>query len=402
MLMKTKRDNLIQAKRACITICVLLAFVVAFLLFVGECRLAEMYECLNAENGQMRLYYKESFQLLGLRNNIKNLAADRSSGRAAVTLLLRQPDSALMQNAYPLIKQFGYTGSFMVTGDTLPGTSGGLSLSDYGKLISAGWRVVLGGDGGADLSDESAAGNFRRYITDVKFSLAQQGFAPPQVYYLEQADAAELCLQVLAEQGIRIVIQGFQPELQSYRYTGKWWHGMFFCGSATLQNNKSKVQESVYYAGLDGGAMVVTTRRVTDEAADDALDCSLQKLRICLEWFRDAHSEYGFHITGFDGLYSEKYSAYEKLLAEIAGYDSLEAYIEELDGQLSDISYRMADLMSRMYASVPSPYGLDDFVHFCSTHSLRQIFTLIRDNHRAIRYFRQYRSDMDSQYTNEY
>ncbi len=395
--MRRKTETPIAVRRACRIVCVLLAFATVLLFFAGECRLAQIFECLSAEDETVRQYYLESLRLLSRHNLVSNLCHGKysQSGSASVCLLIRRPDGALMRNAYPLINQFGYTGAFLLTGDTLPGTPGNLSVAEYSSLTSSGWRAVLGGTGGVDISRPDSADAFRAYISDVTKSLTQRGFDPPQVYYLEQHDASEDCLRVLGEQGVRVVIQGYAAEKQSERYTGKWWSGMYFCGSVTLQNDTSNVQESVYYAGLGGGSMVVTTRRVTDEGADNALDCSPDKLRTCLEWFRDDHNTYGFHITGLGGLYSEKYRAYERLLIATAGYDTPEAYLDELDVQLFEISRETAELIGQLYEPANKPYTPGEFFSFVTSHSPREIFALITGYRRLNRDYAEIRQGLN-------
>lgn len=385
--MKKHVERNIFADRICIVICVLLALAVFFLSFVGECRLAEIYECLAVANSLANDYDRQAHQLVATYNLTNNLRGSALSTRlAGVCLLFRACDGTLMQNALPLVTQAGFTGAFLLTSEALPGDEGCIDIADYTALLSAGWQTVLGG--GGELSGSEAATALERYISSTARLMEQRGIALPHIYYSDVADISEACLEVLGEHGIRVVIQGGHDTEQTDRYLGRWWGDMYICGSVTIQDATSHVQLSVYDAGLVGGSMVITTRRITDEDSDPALDCSTVKLGQCLEWLRDAYSVYGFHVIGFDRLYSEKYSSYEQLRTLIGDYETPEQYLSELSRRILELSDLSTDIVEQQYRPLTNGYTLHDFADFVSDHELAQIFELISLRRETTRLYR--------------
>lgn len=374
-----------KVNRICRSMCGPLALIAAFLMFVGECRLAEMYEYMQEAVSAVSQYSSESRRLVEQYNQVANLKSQAlSTRRSNVCILFRSADQTLLQNAYPILKERGYTGAVVLTGDTLPGQGGELSLDEYKMLISAGWQTVLGGSGGADLTLPSAAERFEQYISGTIAAMSKLGLVAPTVYYLEAANAADACLHVLSRHGITVVVQGCDADAQANRYLGKWWGGMYFCGSETLQSATSHVQLSIYESALVGGSMIVTTRRVTDIGADDALDCSISKFYQCLDWFYEEHDTYGFSVVSFDRLYSDKYAAYERLLVMTAGYDSPDQYLEAVTQQLSELSRTTSGIVKQIYAPMTEDYTLSDFFRFTSTHEPQQVLELIKQRREGV------------------
>lgn len=358
-----------------------------FLSFVGECRLAEIYECLAVANRMANDYDKEAHQLVATYNLTNNLRSNAlSTRRAGVCLLFRASDVTLMQNALPLVKQAGFTGAFLLTAESLPGDEGCIGVADYAALLSAGWQAALGG--GGRLSEPESAAALERYISSTAALMEKRGIALPQIYYSDFAGISDACLDVLGAHGMRVVIQGGHDTEQTNRYLGQWWGDMYICGSVTLQDATSHVQLSVYDAGLVGGSMVITTRRITDEDADPDLDCSTVKLWQCLEWLRDAYNIYGFHVIGFERLYSEKYSAYEQLRALIGDCETPDQYMSELSRRILELSDLSTDIIEQQYRPLANGYTLTNFFDFVSNHELSQIFELISRRRETTRLYR--------------
>lgn len=390
--MKHSVRTSIITTHVCRTVCVLLVLATLFLMFAGECHVAQIYECLSDVNAAVREQYIAQQRLLTDYTRVSNLqnGIDPQSAAAPVSLLFLVTDRTLTDNAYPLVSGYGFTGAFVLTGDTMIGGDDGPSASELDALISDGWCAVLGGDGGADISAESGAVALDRYLTDTLARLTAQGLPAPQTYYLEHPDICDECLDVLRRHGITTIIQGADPALQKNRFTGCWRGGIYFCGSSALHNLTSHVQESVYNAGLQSGAMTVTVRRVTDNeagtasgtvsdtASPDPLDCTAEKLLLCLDWFAEDSRTYGFHVTGLDGLRAQKQLTYERILELTAGYNTPDDYLSDTAQRLSEIGTNIAQLITAAYEPVSHGFSWGSFFDFLAAHTPGEIFGLIR------------------------
>lgn len=378
---KTIRSSTLS-NRACLVLCVILALALLFMMFVGECRLAEIYECLSAGREDVRQHLVAEQRLRNQYNLASNYSNSTTaiSGKAPIFMLFLAADSSLIQNAAPIMAQYGYTGAFLVGGST---PDAGLSHSGLKALTDAGWQTVLGGSGNVDLRQDSSAEAFGQYISSVRQQLSLRGLPAPASYYLEEPDISDACLEQLSKMGFHLVIQGYAEARQIDRYTGRWRYDMYFCGSATLRNVDSHIQLAVSEAGQRSGSMVVKTRRVTDSEADDSLDSSTERLHQCLTWFDEGSNRYNFEVSTPEGMYSDKHGDCHRLLELSAGYDTPEEYIAALKQSIEQSSRETADIIGKLHQSIPSPYQFEDFVRFVSSHTPGELIQLMRDRRAA-------------------
>lgn len=374
--MKEKHSFIKSGTSAHIAVCLVLVLSIAFLYFYHLCNYA--WICVNIETGigSVEELYKSGNDILTKRNRLQNLARANGLSDAAVMLCFDSSGEGLYDRTYPLVKSYGFKGAFVLRDGAVPGDSGVMTVAQCSALLADGWEIVLGGTGGADLSSDSGATAFGRYLDSFGARLAAAGIAMPAVYYSD-ADCSAACFDVLERHGIKVVIRNAAYTSDKRLYSGGWDGKLYICGSNTIQNNASDIQLSVFNASQSGGSVVIMTRNVTDTGADNALDCSVTKYKTCLEWLKSYGSYYGFVMSGFAGMHEDKLAAAELLRVELDGAGTVDEQLETLNALLWENTLEICRSMESSYAPVADGFGLDDLFDFCSSYSIPELIQVL-------------------------
>lgn len=391
---KPKNNKSTHKNTAYKAVCFVLALLIfIFALFFNECMLLWRYENLRDSDGVIKGYISEQTTILANRNMLNNLSGSNNGlTSAAVSICINSTDKTLISTAFPLIKKYGYVASFVLREDALPGTESYISELDYQMLIKSGWMAVIAGDGGIDLSSPGFAEEYSAYLDDYAEKLIEHNITFPHIFLLETPDPAGEYLDVLKDHGINMILQSMPPEKQKKQHIGFWSHGIYFCGTSSIQTAESTVQQTIYDAGIACGSITVITRNVTDSVyADPVLDCSVSKYTQCLDWFRSDSSYYSFSVTSLDVMFREKeavYNEYKKYLGDAGTPQERYAQLNEELSQTSDKIYCYSRELSE---PISHGFGFSEFMDFVKLHGVEELIKLKKDYYHTIEMYR--RSD---------
>lgn len=386
--MKRQNGNIsIHRGTAYKAICLVFALILLFALLINECMLLWRYENLRDADKTIDRYIYEQSAVLASRNMLKSLPGiNDGSTAAAVSMCINSTDKALISEAFPLITQYGFVASFVIHDDAIPGTGDCISDVDYNTLTDAGWMVVIAGDGGIDLSVPGAAKEYSAYLDDYADMLSEHSITFPHIFLLEAPNPADEYLDVLKNHGICMILQGFSPNRQKQRNIGFWSHGIYFCGTVSIQTGDSDVQQTIYDAGAERGSMTVITRNITSSPnADPALDCSVSKYVQCLDWFKNDAALYSFRITSLDDMFEENESYYNVYQEYFSDAGTPEELREQIDKELSDLSDELYGYMSSLYEPLTHRFDFETLKDFVSSHGIRGLIQLHKEYRNTVK-----------------
>ena len=239
-------------------------------------------------------------------------------------ILFTELHEDVYQVCYPLMKEYGYTGTLILSSVQLPGQENCMSMQQFEELLDAGWRTCIQWD--EAFSGEQAWNSFRSELEAMDIQVGEQIYFPRETYS-EELD------ERISDMGFVIVICEYtdtESPLQSEYEEGLWHIGAM--GAMTSQPkywlreaiaNKANV---VYTVGFN-----LEYEKYNAKSFQGMLN-AFDQYEASGDLFVDdlffAREHYYSRLAGVSPEYEEKYQKEKQ---------GLEQQIADIDAQLKEI-----------------------------------------------------------------
>lgn len=244
--------------------------------------------------------------------------------KATTHILFTDLHEDVHQVCYPLMKEYGYTGTLILSSEQLPGQENCMSVQQFQELLEAGWRTCIQWD--ETFMSERAWASFKSELDAIEIQVGEQIYFPRQTYAKELDEK-------ISDKGFTIVICEYadtESPLQSEYEEGLWHVGAM--GAMTKQP-KFWLREAVatkanvvYTVGFSLEYQKYNPKSF--EGMLNAFDEYEASGGLFVDDLFFARDHYYSRLTGVSPEYDEKYQQEKQ---------QLEKKIEEIDAKLKEI-----------------------------------------------------------------
>lgn len=253
-----------------------------------------------------------------------------SGGECCFTLFVDNMTRNLIEEVYPLLTDFSFKATVVMSDGEMPGEKGCISKNDYDKLIRAGWDFAIG-SGSVDYKSENSVELLKKYLEDYKLKLEENGYEMPKTFAFSEKQYDEKYIDLLLEYGFNVV-RHFGEAGSKYSYSIER-NGLYLLGSGRICADKTTMKADMQNAYKEKSTYSATVRCIDDVYADEELDCSVVKYELMLDFIEDECDE--AHIFTATELYDYKtntLSGSENFMTEF------EKKIATLEKELSEVN----------------------------------------------------------------
>lgn len=138
----------------------------------------ELSNKLNALEGDKRSAQTE---ITRLRDSV----TEAVDAVATVTMLFNGMSDMIYTDAYPVLQEYGLTGTIVMTGETLPGSTGRLNDGQIAELVGAGWKLI---PGWSDGDGENGIASADEWIRTYGYTVEGVVYVPQNEYTSEREE----------------------------------------------------------------------------------------------------------------------------------------------------------------------------------------------------------------------
>lgn len=274
-----------------------------------------------------------------VRNSLEKLEeeyAQTVSEGMYVTLFFENITDNLIQYAYPLLTQYGRTGTVVMQDGMAPGDEGCISPGNFRAIMNRGWDYALGGTGGAEVGAPNAPEVFAEYVDGYMARLREASLEIPKTFCFDEGEYDERYAALLKERGFNFI------RLSGKEYAPQLSDGVYFIGSQRICAEETDIKEDMGVAYASNAAIAVHVRFLED-IADTTLDCGVQKYIYMLNYLEKYCGDAS--VLTASELYRKK----------IEEYDNNREYIDSFTVQSEELKARLTALeeeLKGLYASL--------------------------------------------------
>lgn len=205
--------------------------------------------------------------------------------------------SNLYTNIYPILKEYGYKGSFAWQSNTVPGGYGALTMAQHKELIADGWDYAM----------YTSAANMATYQTALKAAGLD-----PRFFFCPKNASSELILTTL-------------KSLNFLLCRNRWWHTPYlqYADNTTLEITCNGLKDDVAASTDDklandialvdlaisnGGIICICMHAVLSTAGSDGLSTQDTTFRAFLDYVKSKADIGQIEVITFGQLYDSIYS----------------------------------------------------------------------------------------------
>ena len=282
------------------------------------------------QNAQFEQMEKELAPLNVQKRELENQIAEfdaqvsqKIEKKGTVVVLFTEAKKEVYTQAYPIMKKYGYPGVIAISNTQFPGEEGCMSVSQFQKLLKAGWSYVIRWEDDSDIENWHA--QLEKKLKTLKLQKSNVMYFTSGTYRKEtDAQLVKLGYQMVAhhgEEGLSVIPKTIGEPL--------WYPGVYGMRGnsprAQLEETIERSSNIVYGVGFT--------------KADEKFEAST--FDSMLGWFRSYESEKQLTVTDFAGAL--KYQ--QKLAKQVNKSESeqrverkkLESQIEEIERQIDEL-----------------------------------------------------------------
>lgn len=220
-------------------------------------------------------------------------------------------ESEVYSICYPIMKDFGYTGTLAVSLTQFPGMEGCISVEQFKELLGAGWDVCVKWD---SVTPE------KEWWPQLEKQLVQLGVQAVTVAYFTTGTYSKALDPVLQEKGISIVVHHGEDAalIQTVDEEGLW-----HLGSVGLMGEKPKLRLREAVAQKGNMAYLVGFE-LEDEMYDER---SFRAMLSCFKQYEESSELLVLSPEETRQHYRERAAEYEQ--EKLAAYNQKRAEVEE-------------------------------------------------------------------------
>ncbi len=265
---------------------------------------------------------------------------------------------SLPETAFPILESSGYPATVIVTTDTLPGGEGMMTPDQAKELLTAGWEFVP--SVAADVPPIADGALNPAWIAELDQTLAalrELELPAPSCYAFAPDSYNPLTDQALADRGLTAVLHRWSSskietqklaEYQMELYGGAISDGnpVYRIGGATICAGTSTAQLNVQNACDQKMVIAVCTGQVKRSvpAADQNLDCTVNKFEMMLEDVAEYGDQWGLRVLTFSETCRYKHDFEADLDRRQAEYD---AFCQQARARIDEIEQEISALMKQ-------------------------------------------------------
>lgn len=296
----------------------------------------------DAENiSQMMVAYNAEKTILEreLKEKINQYEAVLGGSKCYFVLFLDNIEKNLIDAVLPEVADYGYAATAIMSDLHIPTEEGYISRSDYDKLVQAGWDFAIG-TGSLDLSGDDKTDVFKNYIDSYRVLLNGAGISMPETIYFHQGDYSEALLEVIVEEGFKVVC--CRDGLNDRYSRALGLNGLFMMESGYVNGTSSaELRNILTTANQKNLTYAITTRYLVDSlgAENKALDCTKVKYADMFNFFMTECTDVSVVTPTVLYKYKEEvlmqeYGLHEEELKEI---EAQQARLAEINAALDEI-----------------------------------------------------------------
>ena len=254
-----------------------------------------------------------------------------------ITLFFDNLTNNLVDEVYPLLRQYGYKGTIVMRDLLIPGDEECISRENFKMIINRGWDAAIGGSCEIDMEGEDAPELLGAYLDEYIEKLKLSRLTVPTTYCFDEGEYDPKFDQVLADRGFNVVRYSSNEEYPSIPSGG-----ISFINSKRLCAAATAVQSDVEAAYELKETLGVHVRYI-DLVYDENIDCTEQKYTNMLTYFKDKCPE--AQVLTASELYTYKETALRENEEYITNYSGREAEIKK---ELEDIETKLDELYEKI------------------------------------------------------
>ena len=262
---------------------------------------------------------------------------DTISSDMCVTLFFDNLTDNLVEEAYPLLSQYGYRGTIVMCDMLVPGDEGCISRGNFKMMINRGWDTAIGKGTGLDLDADNAPELLGNYLDEYIEKLQADSIPVPTAFCFGKGEYDPKFDSVLSDRGFKIVRYTSDNEYSSMP------GGMNFINSRQICAASVSIQGDVEKAYEKKGTIGVHVRYI-GYVEDEYVDCNEEKYLNMLSHLKEQCPdakvltaselcEYKETALRENEAYIEKYSAREREIRE--ELENIELQLEELYARIN-------------------------------------------------------------------
>ncbi len=265
-----------------------------------------------------------------------------SGGECCFVLFFDNLTPNIMDVIFPLLSEYDYKGTIVMSDYQIPGGEGCITMADYNKLIAAGWDFAIG-NGSVDMKSENAEENLRKYLDEYKTLLSENGIEFPKTFAFAKNCYDDKYQDMMIEYGFNVVRHsGENGEKYSYSIER---NGLYLLSSSIICADKTTMKTDMQKAYSEQATYAAWVRYVADTISDEELDCGTTKYDLMLDFLEDDCEEARvFTATELYDYKANTIAGSETFMEEFnLKMDELELQLTEVNAQIKKLRDALAE-----------------------------------------------------------
>lgn len=149
---------------------------------------------------------------------------------AIVQVLFTELNEQVYSLCYPIMQEYGYTGTLAVSSDQFPGEEGCMTVEQFRELMDAGWEICITWQTGTDV---------KKWWPNLQNKLTVLGVEPGQVLYFPKGTYSADLDATIQELGFSIAVSSKAEEEMPLQL--QYEEGVWHVGAVGLMSSKPRL-----------------------------------------------------------------------------------------------------------------------------------------------------------------